>query len=281
MEIIRQMKQAIKFMEENLLNDITFSDVADHIYMSSFNFHRTFKIFTGITPKEYVRNRRLSLAAEEITHSTSTILDIALKYQYDTLEGFSKAFYRFHQVKPSAVKKGNVSIKTYHPLKINITFEGGKGMEYKVITQEPFTLLGKTRNFKINAETNLIPSFWDEQIKEGLLTKLHDYASQPGIYGACYQVDENNDTFEYGIGVRVTKGLEVNDLKTIVIDNPIWAVFECNSVDHIGETWDYIMKEFLVNSDYDRVETLDYEFYPDDRDDIFCELYIPVKRRVM
>ena len=278
MEIIKQMKDAIRYMEDNLLDNITFNDVAEHIYMSSFNFHRTFKIFTNITPNEYIRNRRLSKAAEEIM-TTKNILDLAMKYQYDTLEGFSKAFKRFHGVTPSVAKDGNVQLTVYHPLQINISFEGGKGMNYKVVTQEPFTLLTKTKKFQIDAEVNLIPSFWDEQIKLGLLDTLKKHAIEGGIYGACHQEDAKSKEFDYGIGMKVNPGTVVEGLEEVLIDNPIWAVFECNSVDHIGETWDYILKQFLVNSDYERVETLDYEFYPEGREDIFCELYIPVRRK--
>lgn len=278
MEIVKQIQKALKYMEENLLEDITFNDVANHIFMSPYNFHRTFKVFTEVTPKEYLRNRRLSEAGEEILHYDHTILELALKYQYDSLEGFSKAFKRFHGITPSIAKDGNVPIEVYHPLTVNITFEGGKGMNYKIVTLEPFTLLAKSKTFKIDAETNLIPSFWDEQIKQGLLKELKEYAIEDGVYGACHQENSESMDFEYGIGMKVAPNTVVEHLDTVVINNPLWAVFECRSVDHIGETWEFILKQFLVNSDYQRVETLDYELYTD-KEEVFCELYIPVVRK--
>lgn len=278
MEVVKQMQNAIRFIEKNLLEDITFNDVANHVYMSAFNFHRTFKIFTNITPNEYIRNRRLSEAGEEILFFEGTLLDLSLKYRYESFEGFNKAFKRFHGVTPNIAKKGSVTLTIYHPLTIHISFEGGKGMDYKIITLEPFTLLGKTRQFDIDAEVNLIPSFWDDEIKKGLLKELSVYAVDGAVYGACHQENKDATTFNYSISVKVDNDIEVSGLDKVLINNPLWAVFECHSVDHIGKTWDYILKQFLVNSDYERVEILDFEYYTDAKDN-FCDLYIPVKRK--
>jgi AraC family transcriptional regulator len=278
MEIVQRIMKAIHFMDHNLLNDITYHDVADNVYMSSFHFHRTFKILTGITPNEYIRNRRLSLAGEELTLSDKSVLDIAMKYQYDSLEGFSKAFRRFHNVTPIKVKQGKVMLKTFHPLKINISFEGGKSMDYKVMSLEPFTVLAKTREFEIDAEINLIPSFWDEQIELGLVKQLSKVAIEPGLYGICQQIEPRKDTFNYGIGVKVSNDANIEGLNVWKIDNPLWAVFECENTKHIGEVWKVILEEFFINSIYERVEELDFELYLEDRPDIFCQLYIPIRK---
>ncbi len=278
MEIVKQMKDAIQYIEENLLEDITYVDVANHVFLSPFHFHRTFKVFTNITPGGYIRNRRLSNAGEEIKDFSGTLLDLALKYQYDTLEGFSKAFKKFHGSTPSDAKAGEVDLSPYHPLAIDISFKGGQGMKYKIVELEPFKLIGKSRDFEVNAEVNLIPSFWDEEIKNGLLKRLDELSSVPGIYGYCHQEDLGLNTFSYGIAMKTDSDTEQDGLEYTEITHPLWAVFECHSADHIGETWEYILKQFLVNTDYKRVEELDFEFYPHGREDIFCELYIPVER---
>ncbi|PAT01040.1 hypothetical protein CI105_08475 [Candidatus Izimaplasma bacterium ZiA1] len=278
MEIIKQLTKAINYMEENLLESITYHDAADHVYMSSFHFHRTFKILTGFTPNEYIRNRRLSKAGEEITLCDLSILDLAMKYQYDSLEGFSKAFTRFHKISPLKAKQGDVKLKTFHPLKINISFEGGKSMDYKVVSLEPFYLLAKNKKFVFDTEINLIPGFWDEQIKDGLFEKLANYSTEPGIYGACHQVDKTSNKFDYGIGVKVDKKLNVEGLDVWEVNNPLWAVFECKSAEHIGKVWEVILKEFFVNSNYERVEDLDFELYDDKNPNIFCELYVPIRK---
>ncbi len=276
MEIIRQIKNSIKYMEEHLREDIQLSDIASHVYMSSFNFHRTFKILTGVTPTEYIRNRRLSNAGEDLLNTSTSVLDLAMKYCYDSLEGFSKAFSRFHGASPSQVRKEHAKIKTYHPLKINISFEGGEGMDYKVVALEPFTLLGKGREFRIDSEENMIPAFWKEETRDGLLEELKKHSIETGVYGACFQEDQKSKTFKYSISMKVKRGTSVKNLESINIDNPLWAVFECENVNHIEEVWNYILKEFLVNTDYERVEVLDFELYS--RTDIFCELYIPIRK---
>lgn len=279
MDVVKQIIKSIEYMENNLMEKISFKEAAESVYMSSFIYHRTFKIFTGLTPNEYIRNRRLSMAGEELCLEESSILEVALKYQYDSLEGFSKAFHRFHGVNPSKLKKGEAKLRVFNPLKIKFTFEGGESMMYKLVTLEPFTLLLKKKEFYIDAEENLIPKFWEDEQKKGLLQTLFKEAVAQDLYGVCHQVDSSSNRFDYGIGVKVEEEKNIDGLENLTITQPLWAVFECNSVDHIGEVWDYIVKDFLVNTQFERVETLDFEFYPNDRQDIFCELYIPVRRK--
>lgn len=279
MEVVNQIKQAINYMEEHLMEDITYQDAANHIYMSSFHFHRLFRILTGITANEYIRNRRLSLAGTDIASTKESILELALKYQYDTLEGFSKAFTRFHGVSPSKAKEGSVTLRTYHPLQIHISFEGGRSMDYQIKTTEPFYLLAKKKEFFIDAEENLIPSFWDTEIKAGLLEELKKYTEEPNFYGACHQVAPSSNAFDYGIAVKTSEKVQVKGLTTWKVEHPTWAVFECKDVDAIGHVWNVVLKEFLLNSGYSRVDTLDFEYYPHNREGIFCELYIPVEKK--
>ena len=98
MEWISSMQQAISYIEEHLLDEINYEDVAKHVHTSSYEFHRAFSFLTGMTASCYIRNRRLSLAAREIVETEAKITDIALKYGYDTSESFTKAFTRFHGI---------------------------------------------------------------------------------------------------------------------------------------------------------------------------------------
>lgn len=280
MEILKQVKDSIRFMEEHLYENISYIDVAESVYMSTYHFHKTFKVFTGITPSEYIKNRRLSNAGNDLMTSDISILDLAMKYQYDSLEGFSKAFSRFHGVTPSVARSNGVLLKMYHPLKINISFEGGKSMDYKIVTLEPFTLIGETRSFQIGVDDNKIPEFWNEKREAGLFDTLATYNKNNGVYGICHQIDSKSNEFSYGIAVKTEQDVTSNELEVIHIENPLWVVFECKDADHIGEVWDVVLTEFFVGSEYERVDTLDFEYYSDDRNDIFCELYIPVKKKI-
>lgn len=280
MDLLSSINEALKYIESNIKNNITYHDAAKHIHMSSYHFHRIFKVFTGITPNEYIRNRILTIACEDILCSEESILNIALKYGYDTQEGFQKAFYRFHGVNPQVAKKSNVELRTYYPLKINISFEGGESMDYKIVELGGFSLLMTTKHFNIietgKDDSTEIPDFWTKSIREGVVEDLHKYSVDQKTYGACTNVKDDNDIFKYGIGVRVA---EVNNTNNYEIWNAKankWAVFKANSPENIGEVWDKILKEFLVNSNYERVDEIDFELYGEDVSS-FCEIWIPVK----
>lgn len=105
MDWIQSLSKAIHYIENNLTNDISVDDVSNHVYASSFNFQRIFNLVTGMTIGDYIRNRRLSCAGQELLYTKHKIIDVAMRYQYDTQESFSKAFTRFHGLTPASVRK--------------------------------------------------------------------------------------------------------------------------------------------------------------------------------
>jgi len=125
MDWIQSITRAISYIESNLTENITVSDVADAVYSSSSNFQRVFNLATGITIGDYIRNRRLSLAGQELLQPKNKIADVAEKYQYNTQESFSKAFSRFHGINPSDVRKHLNELKYFHHFTVNITIQGG------------------------------------------------------------------------------------------------------------------------------------------------------------
>ncbi len=138
MDWIQSLSIAINYIENNLTNEISVDDVADHVYASSANFQRIFNLVTGMTVGEYIRNRRLTLAGKELLQGKHRIIDVAMRYQYDTQESFSKAFSRFHGVAPSSVWKRRVELKVFRPLTINLTIQGGFDMSRTLINHIPF-----------------------------------------------------------------------------------------------------------------------------------------------
>ncbi|MBP3617215.1 MAG: helix-turn-helix transcriptional regulator, partial [Lachnospiraceae bacterium] len=132
MEWIATMHRAIAYMEEHLLEEINYEDVARHVHTSSYEFHRAFSFLSGMTANTYIRNRRLSLAGREIVESDARITDIALKYGYDTPESFTKAFTRFHGVAPKFAREESAKLVLFNPLVIKLTVEGGKSMDYRI-----------------------------------------------------------------------------------------------------------------------------------------------------
>ena len=135
MNWIQRLSSAIQYIERNLTENISADEISSHAYASSAHFQHIFHMVIGMTIGEYIRNRRLSLAAQDLLQPDSKIIDVAMRYQYDTQESFSKAFTRFHDIPPSKAQAG--CVKLFHPLSIDIYIRGGFGMERKIIPNVP------------------------------------------------------------------------------------------------------------------------------------------------
>lgn len=286
MDCIQSIRKAIDYMEEHMLSDITYEDVARHVYMSNYHFHRLFSMIVGMTANEYIRNRRLSMAGQELILSDKKVIDIALKYGYESPESFTKAFSRFHGVTPNNAKHSGAKLKSFNRLTIKIQFEGGTAMEYKIVEREPFKLLAKVeafRNESVSEEGNKeIPDFWDKCGADGVFEVLKKHTKDHNIYGVCTPTSKESDYFDYGIGMIYDGGDVPDGFRVWEVTPTLWAVFKCVGTDGecIGEMWDKIFKEFLPGSDYNMLDAADFEFYPEDEEaDYFCEIWVPVERK--
>ena len=137
MNWINDTQNAISFIENNLLENISANDVSAYVHASTDYFQRTFNIVTGLSISEYIRNRRLTLAGEELKSTQAKVIDVAMKYGYDSPDSFAKAFTRFHGVTPASARVPNVNLKHFHPLSINIYIRGGFGMNRKLVPNVP------------------------------------------------------------------------------------------------------------------------------------------------
>lgn len=289
MDYFTMIQEAIQYMEDHLLENIDYSDAASHVYLSNFHFQRVFSLITDVTPGEYIRNRRLSMAGQEITLSDVKVIELAHKYGYETPESFSRAFSRFHGVSPSKAKKAGTQLNSFNRLVIKLTTEGGTIMNYRIVEKEPFKLIAKVKQFpnesvnEAGEEVNEIPGFWEESMKSNVYDTLKAHAASDDFYGVCAPISEESDYFDYGIGM-VYDGSSVPEGYQVWEVNPtLWAVFSCigDTPDCIGETWERIFKEFLPGSDYEMLDDTDFELYPaNSEDDLFCEIWIPVKKKV-
>ncbi|MGH4051887.1 MAG: AraC family transcriptional regulator [Clostridium sp.] len=286
MNFIQSLQRAIDYMEEHILEPITYEDVAKNVYMSSYHFHRTFSLVTGITANEYIRNRRLSMAGQELSISDAKVIDIALKYGYDSPESFTKAFTRFHDITPNLARRAGMKLKSFNRLLIKIKLEGGTVMDYRIEKREAFKLLAKVakfRNESISEEGNTeIPDFWKECGKNGTFDVLKQNASKHYIYGACAPISKESTHFDYGIGMEYTGGSVPEGYTIWEVTPTLWAVFKCigETEDCIGEIWGKIFSEFLPGSEYSILDDTDFELYSQESNvDCFCEIWIPVEKK--
>ena len=161
MEWLTSIRTAIDYMEEHLTDNISAQDVADRVYLSPFFLQKGFSLMTGYGIGEYIRNRRLYRAALDLKETDDKVIDIALRYGYETPESFTKAFSRFHGATPSQVR-GGAAINTFLPLMIKLSIQGGNQMDYKITTMFPFKVIGFQREFDNETAYTEIPKFWDE-----------------------------------------------------------------------------------------------------------------------
>lgn len=290
------LQRAIDYMEAHLLDEINYENVADEVNMSSYNFHRTFSIMAGMTINEYIRNRRLSLAGQELLLSGGKVIDIALKYGYDTPESFTKAFTRFHGVSPKHAKVMGSTLCLFNPLVIKITMEGGKSMDYRIEERGKQRCIALVRAFSneiINDEENQeIPDFWGECHQKNLLEPLRNLrpVGKKDLYGLCSPTKQESKTFNYGIGIIVDEDTKLKDTNALYeagyetweMDTCTYVVFKCmgNDGDCIGSTWSRFFKEFLPQTGYEVTDATDYEIYFEKGEPgMFCELWIPIQKK--
>lgn len=285
MNIINELEQALDYMEKNLLTPITHEDVAKYLYMSNYHFHRTFSLIAGISPTEYIRKRRLSLAGQEIVGSSLKVIDLSQKYCYETPESFSKAFTRFHGISPRKAKEIGNNLQIYAPLRIKLSLEGGNSLEYKIEEREPFTLITRKKSFNnevISDENNTeIPDFWKECGVNKVFNQIEKYAKHSDLYGVCVPISKESTTFDYGIGMLYEGNDIPSGLDIWHVNSTLWAVFKCigTDVDCVAETWNQIFTEFLPTAKYTMLDDSDFELYSENLDDdCFCEIWIPVKK---
>lgn len=292
---IQLIQQAINYMEEHIYEDINYTDVAKSIHMSNYNFHRTFSFITGMTANEYLRNRRLTLAAQELQASDLSVIDAAYKYGYESPESFSKAFLRFHGSTPKKAKKQGAKLHLFNPLVIKIITEGGSIMDYRMEHKEPQQFLAMVRAFPneiINDDNDhSIPDFWGECYDKDLVEPMKQLREEGkrDVYGLCSPTKENETHFEYGIGVIIDGDTDAAGVKKLLEKGyTLWeteaadyAVFQCvgDDGDCIGETWSKFYKEFLPQTGYVQTDDTDFEIYFENGEKgLFCELWVPVRK---
>lgn len=279
MDWVSALNEAVNYIEINLMSELTCDMVADQVHISSFHFQRTFTILTGLSVGEYIRNRRLSLAGQELLNSNNKIIDMAFKYGYETPESFTKAFKRFHGISPIQAKKAGASLKSFNPLHLKLIMEGGSTLDYSIVNKEAFEVVVNSRNFKSENCGIEIPIFWKEYLEEGLIHKVC------GEFGIRMFTEMGSKEFEYCIGCRTEFAKDITDIyKKIVIPAYTWAIFKCLGPmpEAIQQMWGRIYTEWLPQAKYEFLNICDIECYTDGdihSSSYYSEIWIPVREK--
>lgn len=284
MEWMKLIGDSVQYIEEHLQDELSVEDIAKHIGVSPFYYQKGFSMLCGFTVAEYIRNRRLALAGNEIIGTDHTILEIALKYGYDSPDSFTKAFTRFHGSTPTAVRKDKVMLKSFAPLKIKVLLEGGYLMDYRIEKKDEFTVIANARTFAYEGAKNVVPQFWKEHYASGKGQTVC------GEFGINIDKEMGMDSFEYLIA-DTYRGQEVPDgfvLRTIPSFD--WAVFPCRGAmpDSLQDVNTKIFTEWLpAIGEYEFAAGYCVEMYDDPRkyangtadENYYSEIWIPVKKK--
>lgn len=296
MEWLTSIRTAIDYMEEHLTDDISAQDVADRVYLSPFFLQRGFSLMTGCGIGEYMRNRRLYQAARDLKETEDKVIEIALRYCYDTPESFTKAFSRFHGATPSQVR-GGAAINTFLPLTIKLSVQGGSQMDVKIAPMFPFKVIGFQKVFDNETAYAEIPKFWDE-ICEKYANRVYagNAPSNPyeqalvdnciGEYGVCID-DISGGKFRYLIAGKYTGGAVPDGMVVYEFPRNEWAVFDCigPNPQTLQSVNTRIFSEWLPgNPDYELSGNATVEWYDcvngEMTDpDYHSAIWVPVKRK--
>lgn len=274
---IEGIQSAIEYIEENLTEELSIQEIAERACVSPFYFQRIFNTLCGFTVGEYIRNRRLSIAAQELSKADAKVIDVAIKYGYDSPDSFTRAFTKFHGISPSMAKQKGANLKLFAPVKIKLILEGGTMLEYKIVEKAQFTVMGKARTFDVNTSYAEIPKFWQEH------NQSKDKEIICGMYGVCVESDGKH--FEYLIADNYLPWNEVPDgFEIRVIPAGTWAVFPCRGAlpKSLQDVNSKIWSEWLPScKDYKLVGNYNLEMYTPpkgDPNDYYCEIWIPVEK---
>lgn len=279
------IQSAVDYIEEHIADEITPEDAANYVYISPFYFQKGFAMLCGFTVAEYIRNRKLALAGAELASTDIKVIDAAVKYGYNSPDSFTKAFTRFHGISPSSVRKGGAVIKTFAPLKLEISLKGGYMMNYKIEKKDGFTVIGASREFAYETCKQDIPEFWNEHFAKG----KGKYVC--GMFGINIDPAMGGSTFEYLIADLYDPSAEVPEgFVTRTIPSFTWAVFSCDGPlpaalqdvnRKIFSEWLPALKEYEFAAGYCIEMYDDPAKYPDGTNDehYHSEIWIPVKNK--
>ncbi|WHT89253.1 AraC family transcriptional regulator [Bacillus cereus] len=262
MDSLKNMNAAMQYIEDNLTHDIDFKEVAKIAYCSEYHFKRMFSFLAGISLSEYIRCRRLTLAAFELKNSGAKVIDVAIKYGYNSPDSFSRAFQNLHGITPSEARSSSHSLKAYSPMTFQLSIQGGHEMNYRIEEKDSFQIIGITKRVPIvfNGVNEEIASMWKSLNPEAIQTLKSLSNMEPtGIISASTNFSEGRmeekGELDHYIGVATTKDCP-EQFAQLEVAASTWAIFE--AVGPFPETlqnvWGRIYSEWFPSSNYELAE---------------------------
>lgn len=284
MDWITRLQRALDYLEENLAGEIDWQEAGRRALMSGAYFARMFALMSGVPLSEYIRLRRLSLAATDLQQRGERVIDVAMRYGYASPTAFQRAFVLFHDVTPSQAHKSGIRLKAYPPISFNITIQGGIALQYRIEEKEAVRLVGYREEISMLGGENLIriPRMWEEFPQERFaVLDGYNNGRYPGCFGVC-EMNDRPDSLLYSIAVASDREDLEGWMAEIACAPATYAVFD-TSLAAIQDTTRRIFAEWLPSSGYEHAEGAELEYYPSgdmtDSAAYMCEIWIPVVKK--
>lgn len=297
MDWLNKMNAAIEYIENNLTDEIDFNVVCAKACCSSYNFQRMFSFITDVSLAEYIRRRRLTTAALELQNSNKKVIDVAVKYGYESSTSFARAFNTLHGISPAEAKKAGATLKAYPKISFQISIKGEKEMDYKIETKEAFDVFGiETISSLTGAKGYQSPAeLWQECHKNGEYERLFSnsgdlpsFISQDlcKIHGVeNYRKTEEN-TFPYMLCAFVSHNSNTEGYKTARIPTQTYAVFSSEKFKWDDDFFNILTtmqkrfySEWLPTANYERADAANFEIYGGTQEYGYIELWFPIIKK--
>lgn len=262
MDSLKKMNEALNYIEENIVCDIDFKKVAEIALCSEYHFQRMFSFLAGVTLSEYIRHRRLTLAAFELQNSNVKVIDLAMKYGYNSPDSFTRAFQNIHGITPSEARSKGKSLKAFPKMTFQLSIKGGNEMNYRIVEKESFSIAGIMKRVPIVFEgvNPEIADMWKSLNKEKI-DKFKELSNvEPiGLIQASVNFSEGRmeekGGLDHYIGVATNKEIP-EDMSELKVAASTWAVFEAVGPfpETLQEIWGRIYSEWLPTSNYEVVQ---------------------------
>lgn len=286
--MIQELNRLMEYIEEHLTQEISIAEVAKQIGISEYHLKRTFSFIAGISLIDYIKNRRLAMANKDLVEG-ELVTDVAFKYRYQSVEGFSRAFREWSGSLPSEVIKSRQQ-KSFPRRSFFIDVKGGVSMDFKIEEKEAFNLVGVSKRVPVqfegenNAIQELAQSITPQQKAE--MHELGDLYPQR-VLNASYAFDEarmeERGDLTHVIGFVTTKENHFADLTQLQVAKHTWAVFPNQGPfpQTLQDTWGKIYSEWLPSSDYELVQAPEISFtnFDDGIENCYSEIWLAVKAK--
>lgn len=282
MEWIERLNSAVNYIEENIKENIDLAEVSKIACCSTYHFQRMFAYIADIPLSEYIRRRRMSLAAVDLQSGNEKVIDISLRYGYDSPTAFNRAFKSVHGIAPSQAKEEGTLLKAFPPISFKITIKGDSEMNYRIEKKEAFRIVGVSEALETEIEKNfaIVPKMWGTAAINGTISRLATMMEgmPMGLLGvsSCNEADN----WRYYIAVASTQAVE-DDLEEYIVPGCTWAIFSGEGTGQsIQELEKRIVTEWLPTSGYEYANAPDIEVYLNaDPQNAKYEVWIPVSKK--